>query len=340
MHDLKALGVRPDTHPEVRVRMGLKGRNGGVVEKDRFHLAMFKTPNSGQRAVSVAHPDFGLFNAPFTPKGEPPKQDDFTRREDYEYERDAFEATQARARLAHNAARRVLRGTLIHAQFEAPGRLGDGCIYTRFSAQKLPGVGENPRRRPACTGDGTTAQRWNGREFAEIRCDGDRCEFRQERMERGQAMTDCKRTSTLVFQLRWRSTDKIAAMPCARACIETGGMYSFATAQWWGFYQVIAQQWSLLGGQGSPDVFGLPIRLVLTETSVPQRGAKVWVPELHTDLPEGQTLQEFLVWRAQTLAQAGSLLTSDGSRLQIPDFTARDVVEADYEPVDVERPAP
>lgn len=319
MHDLAALGVRPDTHPEVRVRMGLKGQSGGVVERDRFHLMMFKTPGSGMKAVSVPHPDFAEFNRIFTPKGDDDMEND-------------------RERRRHNALRRVLRGTLIHGQFEAPSRTGDGCIFTRFSANRLPNVPENPLRRPACSGDGHEATRWNGREFITLPCPGDRCEFRQEYQSRQGPTTDCKRASTLVFQLRWRASDSIKPLPCARACIETAGMYSFATAQWWGFYQVIAQQWTLLGGQGAPDVFGLPIRLVLTETSVPQRGAKVWVPELHTDLPEGQTLQEFLVWRAKALAEARPLLTSDGTRLQIPDFSARDVVEADYEPV--ERPAP
>lgn len=344
MHDLNALGVRPDTHPEVRVRMGLKASGGGVVEKERFHLALFKTPASGQKAVSVPHPDFAVFNAVFNAttaiKEPPPNRDDFRDGQDFEHARDAYADAVARARAAHNAPRRVLRGNLVHAQFEAPERAGDGCIFTRFTAQQLPGIGANPFRRPACIGNGVEAKRWDGKAFATIRCPGDLCEFRQERLVRGQPTTDCKRSSTLVFQLRWRPTDKITALPCARACIETAGMYSFATAQWWGFYQVVVQQWRLLGGEGAPNVFGLPIRLVLTETSVPQRGAKVWVPELHTDLQDGQNLQGFLEARANGLALAKPLLTSDGTRLAIPDFGARDVVEAEYEPIDVERPAP
>lgn len=342
MHDLNALGIRPDTHPEVRVRMGLKGPTGGVIEKDRFHLALYKATGSGQKAVSVPHPDFGVFNAKYVPDKPPPRESDFAgdnRREDFEHARDEYNAAINAKRLAHNAARRVLRGTLIHAEFEAPERTGNGCIFSRFAAHQLDGIPANPFRRPACTGNGVEAKRWNGTEFVTIRCPGDLCEYRQERMVRGQPTTPCKRTSTLVFQLRWRATDKIAPMPCARACIEVAGMVSVATLQWWGFYEVICQQWALLGGTGAPAVFGLPIRLVLTETTFPQRGARAWVPELHTDLPEGQTLQEFLVWRANTLAQAKPLLASDGTRLQIPDFSARDVVEAEYETMDVERPA-
>ncbi len=328
-HDLHALGVRPDQHPAVRVRMGLKATKGyGVTHKDRFHLAEYRANGSGMEARSVPHPSYAAFNALHPPE--------LARAHERGESVDEQEAANLQA--AHNQKRRELRGTLIHGEFHAPARTEGGCAFTRFAAHQLPGQGANPFRRPACTGDGHVAQRWNPKSatFEEIACAGDRCEFRQEVTIQGRPVTPCARVTTLLFQLRWPATTPFPALP---AMIEVKGPVSVATMQWWGFYAAICEQWKQLGGQGEPNVYGLPIRIGLVRRTFQTRKSEVWVPEIHPDLPDGQTLQSFLVWRAQQLAEARPLLSSEGRPLlALPG--AREVVEADYEDVPVERPAP
>lgn len=319
-HDLPALGIVPDTHPGARIRMGLKGERGGVVERDRFHIALFRAPGSGMSARSVPHPEFTAFN----------RIPEFVHDPSRYSHLKAWEAEEARkqdhaAYVAREVeTRRLIRGVLVHGQFESPDRTGGGCCWTRYVAQQLPRHDRNRENRPTCSGDGRTARRFVDGAWKDIICPGDKCQYRQERDEKGQAIMDCKRSSTLVFQLRWR-TNKL---PCETAMIETSGMWSFATMQWWGFYENIRRQWETIIGPGEPDVYSLPIRLMLTERSVTGRQAKVWVPELHPDLPDGMSLQSFLSWRAGEIGAARQLLGSDGVRLALPDYGAVDAADA------------
>lgn len=219
--------------------------------------------------------------------------------------------------------RREVRGTIIHSRWEAPARHGDGACWTRFDANKLPGHEQPPGQHPVCSGDGRRAKRWVGRKWTDIVCPGDGCEFRQ-----GDS-PPCKRSSTLVVQLRWRE-EVGDRLPAAAAFIESGGSWSFATHQWWGFYVQIRTQWRRLLNQpcpdcrptstapcrtcegdrlvGEPDLYGMPIRISLQRRTVPARGAEVWVPELYTDFAAGQTLQGFLAWRAKLAEEARPLL--------------------------------
>ena len=292
---LQNLGIKPDLRPEVRVRMGRKGDRGGVVEKDRFHLCTGRASGAGMRAVSDPHPSFAAFNG-------------------------------AEARY-----RQELRGTLIHARWEAPGRHGDGSIWSRFDAARLPGHEVPPGMRPCCSGDGARARRWVRGKWTDIACPGDACQFRQPRLEGKNEVTDCKRISTLVFQLRWLEGASSRPLPSCPAFIESGGPWSYATMQWWGFYQGIQAQWVQMGGAGEPDLYGLPIRLSLQRRTVPGRGAEVWVPELYTDFAAGQTLQGFLAWRAAQ-AEAARPLLAGTAPLALPGAVlgARGTVEVGY----------
>lgn len=298
---LVALGIKPDLHPPVRIRMGEKKKEGfGVVGKGMFHLCDFRAVGNGTNARSVPHASFGSYNG------------------------------------APEDRRRTLWGNLVHAQFVAPQRLGTiGACYTRFRADTLPGIalGSVQGNRPACTGDGVFATRWNPRTkgFDEIGCPGDLCEFRQAD---GDNMPPCKRSSSLVFQLRWPAK---YPFPCLNAFIETAGSWSFASQQWWGFYTHIKQQWAEIVGDGStPDVYGLPIRLQLVERTSLGSKRKQWVPELSLDFEEGKTLQDFLLFRSRARRETRSLITSDRTPLSLPDYGAVEAVDATYEPV--ERP--
>ena len=301
---LVALGIKPDTHPPVRIRMGKKADRGyGVVDRDAFHLAHFRANGSGKDARSIPHPSFASFNA------------------------------------APNEKRRLLRGNLVHAQFAASERLGTkGACYTRFRANSLPGVAHAsvPGMRPACTGDGVFASRWDPRakSFVEIACPGDLCEFRQT--PDGKEFPPCLRSSSLVLQLRWPGHP----FPCLMAMIESGGSHSHASHQWWGFYTTIKAQWDeIVGDDSTPDVYGIPIQLQLFERAMVRSAKRVWVPELHLDFDAGQTLQDFLLFRARNRREARTLITTDRTPLALPDFGAVEAVDATYEPIDVERPA-
>lgn len=305
MSTLDRLGIKPDLRPEVRVRMGRKGERGGVVEKDRFHLCCGRANGAGTNATSNPHPSFSAFNA------------------------------------AEPRYRQELRGTLIHARWEAPSRHGDGCAWTRFDASRLPGHEVPPGLHPVCSGDGQRARRWVRGKWQEIACPGDACQFRQPRQEtRGgktSEVTDCKRTSTLVFQLRWGEIEGKRPLPSCSCFVESGGPWSYATMQWWGFYGAIKQQWNQMGGAGEPDLYGLPIRLSLQRRTVPGRGAEVWVPELYTDFSAGQTLQSFLAWRAEQAERARPLLAG-AAPLALPGAVlgARGTVEVGYTDVDAD----
>lgn len=304
---LVALGIRPDQHPPIRVRMARKkdpSEGRGVVDKGMFHLCHFRARGAGKDAVSDPHPSFSGFNSAAPDK------------------------------------RRILRGNLVHAVFPASERMGTvGACYTRFRADLLPGVrmGSVEGNRPCCTGDGVSARRWNVKagEFEDIGCPGDLCEFRQT--PPGAEFPPCKRSSSLVFQLRWPAA---TPYPCLTAMIETAGSWSFASHQWWGLYTTIKQQWDLIVGQGEPDVYGLPIRLQLVERATLGTARRPWVPELHLDFEEGKTLQDFLLFRARARREARTLIASDGGPLALPDYGAVEAADAVYEAIEVERPAP
>lgn len=344
--DRQALGIKPDRRPECRIRMGRKLPGGGVGFKDRFTITLARASGVGQQANSVLHPAFAAFNRTHAPRIEQgrPVLDDNGRPTLVALPTEPF---------------RTLHGNLVHGRWESPGRTDEGCAWTRYGAQKLPGNGGPPDGRPACSGDGRTAERWNAarQRFEAVSggCPGDGCEFRQ-----GDS-PPCKRASTLVFQLRWpdavcqdcagrkpavescetcNRTGKVSRpFPACTALIESSGPWSFATMQWWGWYTQIEEQWRLLGGEGTPDLYSLPIRLVLIERTIPARRARVWVPELHSDLPPGQTLQEFLAWRAKLTAETRPLLDTAGRRLALPGTVdgaraaAEDIIDVEAEPV-------
>ena len=257
---LQNLGIKPDLRPEVRVRMGRKGDRGGVVEKDRFHLCTGRASGAGMKAVSDPHPSFAAFNG-------------------------------AEARY-----RQELRGTPIHALG------GAWAARRRLDLEPLRCC---PPPRPRGPAWDAPVLLWRRRPCASLgarQVDGHRLSWRRLPVpaapaggeERGDGL---QADLHLVFPAPLAGGRRSRPLPSCPAFIESGGPWSYATMQWWGFYQGIQAQWVQMGGAGEPDLYGLPIRLSCSAGRSPAAALR-WVPELYTDFAAGQTLQGFLAWRA------------------------------------------
>lgn len=80
----------------------------------------------------------------------------------------------------------------------------DECFEAYLRNQKAPARGDSPPgERPWCTGNGTAADRWNGREFERIVCPNDRCEYRQPGSGARGAGRACKPHARLLAQVWW-----------------------------------------------------------------------------------------------------------------------------------------
>lgn len=130
--------------------VGIKGANGAPTEKDRFHildataaLAEFKKRDGGTYSAPAreTHPAFTAFN------------------------------TAAADR------RRVIPARLAH------GSIADLFEFRRQCASGAVGIPTHPVKGPVCLGNGGdtagVAQRWDGKDYQEIVCPGDRCKFAQ-----------------------------------------------------------------------------------------------------------------------------------------------------------------
>jgi len=346
--DRTALGIHARSLPTIAISRGRKKNGGGVEGKDRFWLSNANAIGSGRNAYRELAPDFAAYNDEPRPppSGAPPEA------------REAYTDRLAE----HHASRRVLHATIMHARFEAAERGDlDGAVFSRFQAQTQPKSGGNapPGQAPWCTGDGHQARRWSGAAWTACPCPGNACEFRMEGTgPRGQGK-HCSKMSTLVLQLRWPEAPCPACkgrgitgadrapcpvckgsgrwswgLPCARAMMETGGTYSYATDWLWGFYDLIAGQWRAIGGEGEPDLYGLPVRLSLVyKGGSGAHGAwSAWLPQMEPDFEEvGGTLQGWLAAKAAAVAQARPLL---GAPLpMLPGPGAREAMEVTWESI-------
>ena len=354
--NLDALGIHPSSLPTIAITRGRKKPGGGVEGKDRFWLANARAVGSGRNAYRELAPEFAAYN------DEPAPPDLSQMSPD---ERDRATADFRRRIDAHHAPRRILYGTIMHARFEAAERGDlDGAVFSRFQAQTVPAsmqIRPPPGQAPWCVGDGQTARRWTGSRFETVPCPGDRCEWRQEGTgPRGQGKHSSK-MSTLVLQLRWpeapcpgckgrrivgadRAQCNVCkgtgawswGLPCARAMLETGGTYSYATDWLWGFHALIVGQWRAIGGEGEPDMYGLPVRLtLLNKSGSGQQGAwSAWIPQMEPDFGEsGGTLQSWLAAKARALAEARPLLAPSVPTLALPGPGAVEATEATWEEV-------
>lgn len=356
--DRQALGIHASSLPTIAISRGRKKEGGGVIGKDRFWLTNARAVGSGRNAYRELAPEFAAYNDEIAP----PDRRAFGDNEGAY--RDACDSYQTRL-AAHHATRRVLHATIMHASFEARGRGDlDGAVFSRFQAATMPqGFGQRtpPGQAPWCCGDGRTARRWDGAKWGEVTCPGDRCPYRVEGTgPRGQGK-HCQKMSTLVLQLRWPDAPCPACkgrgitgpdrapcavckgagrwswgLPCTRAMLETGGTYSYATDWLWGFYDLIAGQWAAIGGEGEPNLYGLPVRLSLVYKggSGAQGNWSAWIPQMEPDFEEsGGTLQGWLAAKAAAMDAARPLLSAAVPTRMLPSPGAREVTEATWEDV-------
>lgn len=151
---------------------------------------------------------------------------------------------------AFNAAapekRRIIRGNLVHASQAE-------CFEHHLKAQVLSKA--HPDKRPACVGDGITAERWEGPEpdnMMQIKCPNERCEYRLSTPPK------CKPWMRFLFRLRW--SDGVA-LPTPLVKFTSGSWRT--TANLLGFFEYLERTAKQLGIK--PNLFGVPFVLTLTE---------------------------------------------------------------------------
>lgn len=243
----------------------------------------------------------------------------------------AYRATWRDAMDLHRRSRRILRGNLVHTRFLSIPPTADDAAWMRYSANGAkPARGESliphPKKLPSClSSDGQTAHRWDGRDYAERRCDGERCPFRADGSATMGTGPACQRVLGVVFQLRWPDlcwrcsktsttcpecggTGTAPAMPSALAEIECSGSFNIAALAFEAMIADIGRQWSALSLPGEPDLYGLPFVLQLAHKV--GNGKDYWTVHVAADFPAGHTLQSWAIQRAQALAQGRALMGS------------------------------
>ena len=150
--------------------------------------------------------------------------------------------------------RQLIRGNLVHAS------IGECFEYNR-RAQNLPGLG-HPMKAPSCSGDGVRASRWDGKEFKEIPCPGDKCQFAQST---GDKPTPCKPFMRLLFRIRWPDGNPLPSM-----------LVKFTSGSWnttkniVGFFDHIEAQ-AINAGVEDYTLYGFPFQLLLMRKKVAGR---------------------------------------------------------------------
>lgn len=250
--------IRPRQSIPVAVATGRKPDTGfGILDKDRFFLVNFRADGKGKDARRALHPAYAKFNAL-------PESNDKTVVE------------------KHNAARRILRGYIVHAD-EA------SAYWSNYRAQVLQGH-QCPSGAPSCEGNGKTARRWmrDVNDYATIPCPGDKCEHQRPTVgNNGRPQrAACTPYGCIVFQLRFDNA------PCLLAKYESRGFETVGALE--GFFQSVRDQAATLGVE-NPNLYGLPFVMDWSPRSNAQAQTKWYALSISPDLPPGMTLADFLL---------------------------------------------
>ena len=181
---------------------------------------------------------------------------------------------------ASKDSRLVLRGNIVHPKV-------NDCFTFHLKAQAVRGS-MHPDKRPACVGDGHTAERWvgpNPDNFRTIQCPNDRCVFRQRS---GSKPPPCKPWGQLLFRLRWPEETQAALIATGRPRLpeilvkySTGSWNTVANLK--GFFDYFVNAGRALGID-NPTLFGAPFTMTLTrQTKASQKRAfpvVVFAPEI------------------------------------------------------------
>lgn len=152
--------------------------------------------------------------------------------------------------------RRSIMGTIAHDRWS-------DCYEDRYRCQSGRGLQSHPKRDAACMGDGTLAQRWDGRDYQDIPCPGEKCEFRQG------DKAPCKPWMRFLFQLQWRRAD--VTMPAPLVKFTSGSWNTIAAFR--GFQADLEAAAQALDFGGF-SLLGMPIQLQLTERTNRERKSR------------------------------------------------------------------
>ncbi len=93
---------------------------------------------------------------------------------------------------ATEAKRKMVRGVFVHTSWADCYGAQLGCYRNKTRPESNPKA-----KRPFCSGNGLLATRWTGKQFEEIECPNDRCEFRIGNVRQ------CTPDMSLLFRPRW-----------------------------------------------------------------------------------------------------------------------------------------
>ncbi len=144
--------------------------------------------------------------------------------------------------------RQIVYGQLVH-----PSRAD--CFEFNYRNQFTPGQPAHPGKVPFCVGNGETARRWNGDEFVEMACPGEKCEFRMKKNR-----PPCKPWMRLLFRLVWNPE----GLPTPLTKYTSGSWNTIRNAV--GFFDHLERQATALGFVDY-SLMGFRLALQLTEKS-------------------------------------------------------------------------
>lgn len=187
--------------------------------------------------------------------------------------------------------RRVaIRGNLVHSKPEQ-------CFEHGLAAQVLPGLPQHPQKRPACSGDGRRAERWDGTKMQVIDCPNEKCQFRQAQ---GDKPVPCKPSMRLLFRIRWADGSPLPPM-----LVKFTSHAWNTTANVLGFFEHIETQAENLGLRDF-SLYGFPFQLTLTKKKRKAPDGSVGRAFPIVQITPEQDVIEFLLQQQQKLQTLGA----------------------------------
>jgi len=187
--------------------------------------------------------------------------------------------------------RQIIRFYIVHPVHMRDG--WDSMIDTfsfQLKAYQIPKIPAHEQGIPSCVGNGKEAIRWDGKDFSEIKCPNNLCEFRQGRP------SPCKPFARMAFQMRWDENEAWGNLPTPFTKWETKSWYNIDKVLM-PFFAGLHKQAMALGVENY-NLYGLPCVIKLGKRAS-KKGNVVPAISIGTDLPNGMTLQAFFLSQKQ-----------------------------------------
>lgn len=287
--------------------VGIKGANGAPTEKDRFHIL-----DASASEAEFQKRDGGTYKAPVR------------------VPHPAFAVFNG----AGPDRRRVVQARLAHA------RINDLFEY-RLQCAKSARIPAHPGKAPVCQGDGRAARRWDGHQYLDIPCPGERCEFSQpgppDRSGRP-SRPDCGPWMRFLARFDFPATarklpdgtDQVVRLPAITFKLTSGSWNT--VRNFLGFFDAFRAACAGFGvDPNAVPLFGLPVLLTLSEKTNSE--AKSRFPVVGIQVAGDADIISWIehqMQRRQDLVRLATVqpLALTDSALQRPD-----VINADYETV-------